>query len=64
MGGVHEVNIIGILALGWSYIFSAELIERQGLGLSSLDYTDSIAEMCYGKAEAAGNIIHVGYVSA
>ncbi|KMQ41313.1 hypothetical protein HL42_7998 [Trichophyton rubrum] len=64
VGGAHEVNIIGTLALGWSYIFSAALIERQGSGLSSLDYTDSIAEMCYGKAEVIGNMIDVGCVSA
>ncbi|KAM5449989.1 hypothetical protein McanCB56680_001916 [Microsporum canis] len=62
--GAHEVNIIGVLALGWSYIFSAELIKRQGSGSSSLYYTDSTAEICHGEAEAIGNIIDVGCVSA
>lgn len=36
-------NYLGILAIGWSYILSAQLVEMQG-GSASMCYTDSRAD--------------------
>lgn len=38
-------NYLGILALGWSYILSARLVESQGNG-AAMSYTDSKAIRC------------------
>lgn len=38
-------NMIGVLVLGWLYIFSAEMVERGSQENSTLVYTDSRAEL-------------------
>lgn len=55
-------NFIGILALGWSYIFSAQLIERQRQDNASMAYTSTVAEVRSSK-DNAGDLIDIGHVS-
>ncbi|KAK6824046.1 hypothetical protein RU639_006577 [Aspergillus parasiticus] len=59
-------NYLGILAIGWCYILSAQLIEMQG-GSAVMRYTDSLAD-CLGESPSSSSeeayYIDVGEVDA
>lgn len=67
-GTEHEqkdgVNLIGILALSWSYIFSAQLVERQGQGGTGVIHTSAMAEICDSKTMLMTQLILILAMSA
>lgn len=59
-------NYLGILAIGWCYILSAQLIEMQGSS-AIMRYTDSLADCVGGRPSSSSEeayYIDVGEVDA
>lgn len=44
--GDDQPNLLPVLALAWSYILSARLMEVQGSDMSVLTYTEIAAPVC------------------